>query len=41
MLPFDGMSCIRKHHLSPQFSDPEEDVPLRVYGLEHAPLGSY
>jgi len=37
----DGMSCIRKHELSqPQFVH-AKDVPVRVYGLEHVPLGRY
>jgi hypothetical protein len=35
----DGASCIRKHPTSQsQFFSPE-DVPARVYGLEHVPLG--
>jgi hypothetical protein len=41
VLAFDGTSCIRKHHIShSQFVDPE-DVPARVYGLEHVPLGRH
>ena len=37
----DGTSCIRKHHLpqSPSKSVYAVDVPARVYGLEHVPLG--
>ena len=39
MPAFDGTSCIRKHHFShTQFAD-AEDVPARIYGLEHVPLG--
>ena len=39
VLAFDGTSCIRKHHISQsQFAD-AEDVPARIYGLEHVPLG--
>jgi len=35
----DGTSCIRKRSISqPQFSNPE-DVPARVYGLQHIPFG--
>ena len=39
LLGLDGTSCIRKHSISQsQFSNPE-DVPARVYGLEHVPFG--
>ena len=40
----DGTGCIRKCSSSSHFSDGDDDddagdVPARVYGLEHVPLG--
>jgi hypothetical protein len=39
----DGTSCIHnkihKHPISPYQVADVEDVPARVYGLEHVPLG--
>jgi hypothetical protein len=35
----DGTSCIRKRSISQSHFDDAEDIPARVYGLEHVPLG--
>ena len=37
----DGTSCVRKHELSQSQFVHAEDVPEKVYGLEHVPLEWY
>ena len=37
----DSTSCICQHHLAQSQLADAEDVPARVYGLEHVPLGRY
>ena len=37
----DGTSCIRRQYLPQSQFVHAKDVPARVYGLEHVPLGQH